>query len=253
MVQGGKSLNSLIFFIIHIISVVDKNLACYFNSMDNLLQTFILQFTALFFTIDAIGLVPIFISLTSEYTHQKKVKVIKKGVSTAFAVLLFFALLGTQVLNLFGITIGAFRIAGGILLLILAIELVLDKPEAATSTDPSEDLKKMDISVFPLAVPLLSGPASISMLIMFMKQGEHCFTKQALTMTALFVNMILVLVILYFSTSICRVLGKTGINILNRIFGIILAAMACQFIINGLIDAFNIKEIMDALHLKLVS
>ncbi|MDD3236722.1 MAG: MarC family protein [Candidatus Gastranaerophilales bacterium] len=217
-----------------------------------ILQAFILQFTALFFTIDAIGLIPIFISLTSDYTEQMKIKVIKKGVSTAFAVLLFFALLGTQVLNLFGITIGAFRIAGGILLLILAIELVLDKPNAPTSCDPDDDLKSMDISVFPLAVPLLSGPASISMLIMFMKQAEHNLFKQTLTMTALFVNMVLCLIILLFASNICKVLGKTGINIVNRIFGIILAAMACQFIINGLIDAFNIKEIMDALQIHVM-
>ena len=89
--------------------------------MDSLLHTFILQFTALFFTIDAIGLVPIFISLTADYSKQMKNKVIKKGVSTAFAVLLFFALMGTKVLDIFGISLAAFRIAGGILLLILQL------------------------------------------------------------------------------------------------------------------------------------
>lgn len=218
--------------------------------MENLIQTFIMPFTAMFFTIDVIGLVPIYIALTSEFSEQMKIRVIKKGVSTAFIVLLFFALLGTQVLNLFGITIGAFRIAGGILLLLIAIALVLDKPDAPTSCDPSEELKKTDISVFPIAVPLLSGPATISMLIMFMKQAEGDLVKQLLTMLALFINMVICLFVLYFATTVCRVLGKTGINIVNRIFGIILAAMACQFIINGVVEAFHIDAVLHILDVK---
>lgn len=216
--------------------------------METLVQQFLLPFTALFFTLDATGLIPIFISLTSEYTPARRINTVKKGVFCAFIVLLFFGLLGTQVLNLFGITLGAFRVAGGILLLIMAIELVLDKPEAATSCDPSEELKKSDIWVFPLAVPLLSGPASISMLIMFMKQAEHDLYKQLLTMSALLANMVVALIILSFASKICGVLGKTGIQVLNRIFGIILAAMACQFIINGFIEAFHIDAILKTLH-----
>ncbi len=208
--------------------------------MDNLLHTFLIQFTALFFTIDAIGLVPIFISLTCDYPKPQKEKVIRKGVLVAFAVLLFFALLGTKVLDIFGISLAAFRIAGGILLLILAIELVLDRPNATTSCEPSEELKQMDVSVFPLAVPLLSGPASISMLIIFMKQAEHHIVKQGLVISALLINMICCFVILSFASKISKLLGASGINVLNRIFGIILTALACQFIINGVIEAFHI-------------
>lgn len=210
------------------------------EDMNNILHTFLIQFTALFFTIDVVGLLPLFISLTGEYTKEMKKKVIKKGVMIAFFVLLFFILLGTRVLDLFGISLAAFRIAGGILLLLMAIGLVLDRPDAPTSCDTDEAMKKVDISVFPLAVPLLSGPAAISMLIIFMKQAEHSLIRQSMVVLALLINMVLCFLILTFASKISKLLGKTGISVVDRIFGIILTAMACQFIINGIIEAFKI-------------
>lgn len=211
--------------------------------MDNYINTFLIQFTALFFIIDAVGVVPIFIALTTNCSREMRHKIIQRGVTVAFTVLTFFALLGMKVLDLFGISLAAFEIAGGILLLILAIELVMSKDEPANSTDSGEVKEACDISVFPLAVPLLSGPGSIPMLIIFMKQAGHDFVQQSLVMLALFLNMVICFVVLMFSDQISKALGKTGINVLTRIFGILLAALACQFVINGVIQAFHIKVI----------
>lgn len=209
--------------------------------MNNLWHIFLIQFIALFFTIDAFGLVPIFMSLTANFPEEEKRKIIKKGVFTAFMILMFFALLGTRVLDLFGISLAAFKIAGGILLLLLSIGFVLDKVDVAASCEGEGGKIKSDISVFPLAIPLLSGPAAISMLIIFMKQAEHDISKQFITISALFINMSLCFLILYFATNISKFLGKTGISVLNRIFGILLTALACQFIIDGIIEAFHLK------------
>lgn len=206
--------------------------------MDNLLHIFLIQFIALFFTIDPIGLVPIFLTIGANLTETEKYKAVKKGVLTAFIILMFFALLGTRVLDMFGISLAAFKIAGGILLLILSIGFVLDKVDV--SAEGSNSATKTDISVFPLAIPLLSGPAAISMLIIFMKQGEHNVLRQLTTMSALFINMALCFFILYFAKKVSDFFGKTGISIITRIFGILLTALACQFIIDGIIEAFHL-------------
>ncbi len=205
--------------------------------MDNLIQIFTVQFVALFFAIDVLGLVPIYISLTLHHSNAEKKLIAKKGVSIAFAILLFFTLLGASVLHAFGISIGAFRIAGGILLLLFGISMVMEKEE---TPQESTGYGQSDIAVFPLALPLLSGPASISLLIIFMKQAHGIFLNQLMTILALFLNMILCYIILIFATNISKILGNTGIGILKKIFGILLTALACQFIITGITEAFHL-------------
>jgi multiple antibiotic resistance protein len=140
--------------------------------MDNFYYIFIVQFIALFFIIDAIGLVPVFLSLTACCSDEERHTINKNGVLVAFFILLFFAVLGSSVLDIFGISLAAFKIAGGLLLLLLSIGFVFSKTEIADSYKSEDNQSVLDISVFPLAVPLLSGPAAISMLIIFMKQAE---------------------------------------------------------------------------------
>lgn len=207
--------------------------------MNNLWHIFVIQFIALFFTIDPIGLVPIFLTIGASLTEAEKHKAVEKGVLIAFIILMFFALLGTRVLDIFGISLAAFKIAGGILLLILSIGFVLDKIDV--TAECKEISLQTDISVFPLAIPLLSGPAAISMLIIFMKQAENNIHQQLVTISALFINMVLCFLILYFAKKVSKIFGKTGISIITRIFGILLTALACQFIINGIIEAFHLK------------
>ncbi|MEI8388381.1 MAG: MarC family protein [bacterium] len=210
--------------------------------MHGILNSTIVTFLALFFTIDVIGTTPVFVSLTSNANIAFRKKMAIKGVIIAFFILFFFALSGTGVLNILGISLPAFRIAGGILLLILSIDMVLAKPSSGirseTVEEREESMGKNDISVFPLAIPLLSGPAAITMVILFMKQAEGDLIHQAIILSALFANMVICWIILTFSASISRLLGKTGINVLNRIFGILLTALACQFFIDGMLEAF---------------
>ena len=210
--------------------------------MHGILNSTIVTFLALFFTIDVIGTTPVFVSLTSNANIAFRKKMAIKGVIIAFFILFFFALSGTGVLNILGISLPAFRIAGGILLLILSIDMVLAKPSSGirseTVEEREESMGKNDISVFPLAIPLLSGPAAITMVILFMKQAEGNLIHQAIILSALFANMVICWIILTFSASISRLLGKTGINVLNRIFGILLTALACQFFIDGMLEAF---------------
>ena len=210
--------------------------------MQSIVNSIFVTFLALFFTIDVIGTAPIFVALTSNASLEARKKMASKGVLIASIILLFFALSGAGVLNLLGINLAAFRIAGGILLLLLSIDMVLAKPSSAIKSETVEEreeaLSRDDISVFPLAIPLLSGPAAITMLILFMKQAEGNIAQQCIIYFSLFINMAICWIVLNFSVAISNFLGKTGINVLNRIFGILLTALACQFFIDGISEAF---------------
>jgi len=184
----------------------------------------------------------VFVALTINSSANHKKKILKKGIIIASLILFFFALSGSTVLNILGISLPAFRIAGGILLLLLSIDMVLATPTSAIRSETPEEreeaLSKDDISVFPLAIPLLSGPAAITMVILFMKQAEGDIIYQIIVLLCLSANMLICWIILNFATKISKFLGKTGINVLNRIFGIMLTALACQFFIDGISEVF---------------
>lgn len=210
--------------------------------MLNYLNSLLVTFLALFFTIDAIGVTPIFVSLTSNTGVEYKRKMAVRGVLISSLILFLFAVTGTSILNILGIKLAAFRIAGGILLLLLSIDMVFARTMSAiraeTREEHEEALHKPDISVFPLAIPLLSGPATITMLILFMKQAQGNIIQQLTVLFALAANMLICWIVLNFSSAISKYLGRTGINVLNRIFGILLTALACQFFIDGIYEAF---------------
>ncbi len=204
---------------------------------------FIVQFWALFLTIDPIGATPIFISLTASFTENKRARIADKGVFIAFLVLVFFTLTGSLLLDLFGISLPAFRLAGGILLMILSIEMVLSKSAGSEGTlenSSSVPSSPSDLAVFPISIPLLSGPAAITMLILFIKQSGGDILKKAIVILALLINMLIVWICLRFSSKICKFLGKTGTNVVTKIFGILLTALACQFIIDGIFEAIKL-------------
>ena len=205
--------------------------------MQEYVNHFAIYFITLFFCIDVLGLSPIFISMTCHLPLEKQRAVVNKGVSISLAILLVFALFGLSVLHIFGISLEAFKVAGGILLLLLAIEMVLGGKNAQDNSykDDSED-----IAIFPIALPLLSGPATISMLIVFMKQAEGNFFSQFLVILALLLNMVVSWFVLRYANVITKRLGASGINILTKIFGILMSALACQFIINGIGEAYKL-------------
>lgn len=208
--------------------------------MQEHLHSFVVYFSKLFVTLDGIGLAPVFIALTGTAKTKWRNIMMNKAVVIAFFILLFFGFTGSIILDLLGISLTALKIAGGILLLIMAIDLVLANPEPAMNSEnrdeKRESLKRTDISVFPLAIPLLSGPATITMLTICMKNSQGSVVDQGLIVAALAVNLVVCWLILKFASSLSKVLGKTGVSVINRIVGILLAAMACEFFINGIVE-----------------
>ena len=213
--------------------------------MMEILKTLFAIFSALFFTIDILGNLPIFISLTANYSPRYQRKMALKGPVISFFILTSFALLGNVILEWFGLSLPAFKFAGGILLLFLSIDMVMANPEpqmkSETGAAKKETDHRQDISVFPLAIPLLSGPACMTLLVLMMKEYQAQPINQIIVIVALFLNMLLCWVAFRYATYIAKFLGRSGINVLTRIFGVLLTALACQFFIDGIIEAFHIK------------
>ena len=192
---------------------------------------------ALFVAIDPLGVGAIFVALTEGHDRSENRRMAIKGTCLAAGILLVFAFLGESVMGALGIGLPAVRIAGGILLMLLAIDMVLARPSGMrtmTGPESAEVRHRHDISVFPLAIPLIAGPGAITMVILFMGQTEGDPLHQMAFLAVLVGMLLLTLLVLLFAVEMTRLLGVTGINVLNRVLGILLAALACQFVLDGL-------------------
>jgi multiple antibiotic resistance protein len=201
-------------------------------------------FFTLFFVVDPLGLIPIFLLYLSGYRESKRKLIIIKSILISIAVSVFFILLGKYLLRFLGISSGSFMIAGGILLFIISMEMLLGQASRVKMRDfgdqeqPEDD---RDISVFPLAIPMLCGPGNIAALVMFSAQAEGDIMKITIIMTLSVAVFIIAMLAMFFSLYIGNVLGRTGISIIQKLMGLILSAMSVQFIVNGLSQMGIIK------------
>lgn len=192
-------------------------------------------FIAFFVTIEPAGVGPVFVALTQGTSARHKRRMAVKGTLIAAGILFVFAFVGQLLLQSLGIGFAAFRIAGGILLLLLAIDMVFARPSGLRSTTPGEDAEAQaaaDISVFPLAIPLLAGPGALTSVLLLMDRANGA-AEHALVLGILSVVLAITLAVLLFAGAVTRFLGVTGVNVINRVLGILLAALACQFLIDG--------------------
>jgi multiple antibiotic resistance protein len=205
------------------------------GAMTSVFPFFITAFVSLFAIIDAIGNAPMFLSITPHNTNAERVKMAAKAAVAVFIILMVFALLGNRIFQFFGITIDAFRIAGGLILLKISLDMVEAK-SLRTRHTPEEDqegLAKDDVAIIPLAMPMLSGPGAISTVIVLTAQATSAGLRGALFM-AIGMNAGLVYLILGSSARVVALFKETGMRILTRILGIVLASIAIQFILTGL-------------------
>lgn len=208
------------------------------------MQGFLWQaFVTLFVIIDPFAVLPMFISLTRSETIAHKRKTALKASVIAAVLLLFFAFIGDTLLDAMGISEPAFRIAGGFLLLLAAIEMVVAKSSGIRTTtgdEAAEAAHREDISVFPLAIPLIAGPGALTSIVVLMRQAENIsFSAQLGVILVLIIVLLITYLSMLVGDRILKVLGVTGTNVLTRVFGIILAALAIQNIINGVIIIVN--------------
>jgi multiple antibiotic resistance protein len=193
-----------------------------------------------FATVGPIEVAAVFAALTATATPVERRSIAIRGIVTATVILLVFALLGKYVLAGLGISLAALRTAGGILLLLISIDMVFARSSGATSTTAEEDReaeRKQDIAVFPLATPLIAGPGAIGASILLMANAQGHVAHQLIVLAALLAIMLVALVAMLTASQIHRSLGVTGRHVINRIFGILLSALAVQFLFDGIAES----------------
>lgn len=195
-------------------------------------------------TIDPVGLGPVFAGLTAGMDGRTRRAMAVKGTLIGAVILFGFALVGQALLSSLGIGAGAFRIAGGILLLLLAIDMVFARESGLRTTTEGEAAEAKDkvahhadISVFPLAIPLIAGPGAMTSVVLLMGRAGGDPLAQLAVLAVLAGVLLATLAVLIFAGEVSRFLGVTGINVINRVLGILLTALACQFVIDGVIES----------------
>jgi len=199
------------------------------------LPALITAFTTLFIIIDPPGLAPVFIALTQGMDAAKRRAIAMRAFLVAFALMMVFLFAGEAVLGFVGISMDAFRIAGGILLFLTALDMLFQRRQARREDSAAEGQAEHedDPSVFPLALPLIVGPGAITTVILLAGNAQGAADLGAI---AGVICVVLVIVLLAFlaAPAIERALGKTGLNIVTRVLGMLLAALAVQFVLDGL-------------------
>ncbi|MEM7531954.1 MAG: MarC family protein [Chloroflexota bacterium] len=197
----------------------------------------IVAFTTFFATIGPIDVAMMFAAMTPTSTGRERRGMALRGIFISCAILLIFALIGEFLLTSLGISLAALKVAGGILLLLMGIEMVFARPSGGTSTtevEMSEGVNKEDISVFPLATPLIAGPGAMGAAILLMADAAGDVMAQGVVIAALLGVLLITLCLLLLATQVQRLFGITGMHVVSRIFGVLLAALAVEFLFDGI-------------------
>ena len=202
-----------------------------------MLQHFLQDAVTLFVVIDPIGLVPIFIAITQREPQVSRRRIALLGVGISTLILLAFLVVGQSLLAALDISLPAFRTAGGILLLIVGLQMVLqDSGGHSASTDPASSI---DLAVFPLATPLIAGPGGIMSVVLLTDNTKFSFIDQTVTALALLSVLFITFIALLCADLIQKGLGRTGVNVVTRILGLLLAALAMETILAGVKGYFG--------------
>jgi len=211
--------------------------------MQEYLTIITLYFTSLFTILNPLGIMPIFMTMTSNLSDKERSRTARKSVFIAFIILLAFTFSGQILFNFFGISVDSFRIVGGIIFFLVGFDMLQARLGKTKITPEEVDSYVNDISVTPLAIPMITGPGAITNSIVLMQDADT-FEKKAILVGIITVIFILIYVILSSSTKIIKVLGETGNKVLMRLMGLIVMVIAVEFFFAGL------KPILQDIFLK---
>jgi multiple antibiotic resistance protein len=207
--------------------------------MGNLVQFGLVTLTSVLFIVDPIAVVPTYLVITQGHSSEQRAVTARRACIAAALILIAFALFGTLIFQIFGITIEAFRIAGGLILWVVAMEMLHGERKTQESREEiSEGRVKEDVAVTPLAMPMLAGPGAISTIIVLAGQARTVPQKVMVHMSII-VTMLVSLLVLRVGERVVLRMGQTGIRVMTRIMGLLLAAIAVQFVITGVHDALQ--------------
>jgi len=199
-------------------------------------------FLALFAVMNPIANAAVFIGLTGDCDRASRKRIALKSIITAFGIVLFFCVLGKGIFELFGITLPAFRITGGVLIFLVGFQMLQGKQSSMHHPDkdsiPADSEQRPDVAISPLAIPILAGPGTIATAMNYSATGSH--VQSAVTVAAFFVLCIITFVAFLSGNTLIRVLGRSGIDVVTRLMGLILAVVGTQMLIQGVRGATKV-------------
>lgn len=211
--------------------------------MRDVLTFGLVAFSAIFFVVDPFAVLPIFLAMTANESRAQKRATALRAAITCGITLTVFAAAGTLIFRFFGITLGAFKIAGGVLLFLVALDMMQARQSRTRSTpeEEQEGIEKADVAIIPLAIPLLSGPGSIATVMVLMSRHQQ-FAYAIPVFVSILLTTIITWLVLRGAGWLEQRLSKTFMNVVMRVMGLILAAIAVEFVISG------IKDVLPTLH-----
>jgi len=190
--------------------------------------------TTLLLVVDAPGVIPLFLAMTAGDAPEHRRRTALRAALMSGVLLAAFAALGDAIFRILGISLGAFRIAGGVLLFMLAIDMLRAQPsrQRTSPEEEAEGVNRPDVSIFPLAIPMLAGPGATSTVMVLISRAERAW-QYAILYAAIVFTTLATYALLRSAATVERRLGRTGMNVVQRVMGLILAATAVQFVVDG--------------------
>jgi multiple antibiotic resistance protein len=203
----------------------------------------VLALSSIFFLVDPFAALPTFLAVTAGANAQRRRKMAWKASVTAMVVLSAFAIAGQYIFKMFGITLPAFEIAGGVILLLIGLDMLEAKrsPTQESTVEAAEAALKDDAGIVPLGIPMLAGPGAITSVMVLVGQAQTRWQMVAI-LAAIFITASICYLVLGHSDRVARGLGETGVRILVRIMGLLLVALAVQYFVNGMVDLGVIEK-----------
>ncbi len=202
------------------------------------LALFLKAFTTLLVVMDPVGLAPVFVALAGDRPPAERLRIARRAVLIATLLLVFFGFFGEPLLRYLGIGLPAFRTAGGLLLFKIALDMVFVHRMRETPEEEEEARTREDISVFPLAIPLLVGPGAMASVLVLTAEARHVPGGAYAVALAAALVLLFAYLALRLAAVLSRLLGRTGVNVVTRVLGVLLAALAVQFVFDGVLEAF---------------
>ncbi len=204
---------------------------------------FVTQLLTLWAMLDPIGHLPLFLGATGDLNPQARRRAAALAVVIAFFILFFFGIAGQFLLHAMGISLLSFQIAGGIILLVFSLSMVLGNPQTAAKSPDDRQTDPLSVAVYPLATPIIAGPGSMLAIILLTDNNRFTLPEQAVTLVALAIVLSLMLAVFLLSDIISRIIGRGGTNVLRRIMGVILAALSVNLILSALSQWLSLPAI----------
>ena len=195
----------------------------------------LLCFTSLLAIINPLSAAPMYLALTAGYSQRQRRRTLRNAIFTAFIVMMVFALLGGAIFQLFGITLDAFRIAGGVIFFGIGMDMLQARRARGKTTEEEEreGMTRTEVGVTPLGIPMITGPGAITTVMVLMTRADT-HLQQGIVFANVLVVVLISWIVLALSPQLVRAMGQTGLNVMTRIMGLLVTVIAVQFIVDGI-------------------